>query len=61
MGENPVLRGDKSHTVHGYFGTSLSTIAGGALHGGKAIHQRTPLSSPFVSMESPSNSSKGVR
>ena len=61
LGENPVLRGDKSHTVHGYFGTSPSTIAGGASRGGRAIHQRTPLSSPFVSTESPSNSSKGAR
>ena len=61
LGENPVLRGDKSHTVHGYFGTSPSTIAGGASRGGRAIHQRTPLSSLFVSTESPSNSSKGAR
>ena len=61
LGENPVLRGDKSHTVHGYFDTSPSTIAGGASRGGRAIHQRTLLLSPFVSMESPSNSSKGAR
>ena len=61
LGENPVLRGDKSHTVHGYFDTSPSTIAGGASRGGWAIHQRTLLLSPFVSMESPSNSSKGAR
>ena len=61
LGENPVLRGDKSHTVHGYFGTSPSTIAGGASRGERAIHQRTSLLSPFVSTESPSNSSKGAR
>ena len=61
LGENPVLRGDKSHTVHGYFGTSPSTITSGALRGERAIHQRTPLLSAFVLTESPSNLSKGAR
>ena len=61
LGENLVLKGDKSHTVHGYFGTSPSTIAGGVSRGKRAIHQRTPLLSPFVSTKSPSNSSKGAR
>ena len=61
LGVNPVLRGDKSHTVHRYFSTCPSTIAGGVSRGGRAIHQRAPLSSPFVSTESPSNPSKGAR
>ena len=61
LGENLVLKGDKSHTVHGYFGTSPSTIAGGVSRGKRAIRQRTPLLSPFVSTKSPSNSSKGAR